>query len=309
MKMASHRLSLVGDSLRKGIILKALSGFYYVETQETKELIQCRSRGLFRKQKITPLVGDYVGFLTEEDGNGYVMEVYDRKNELVRPPIANVDLALVVFSVKEPDFSPKLLDRFLSVIEMNEIEPVIVLTKMDLLTEVESETLATKINYYREIGYKVIETSSKQQSGLEAITDLVQDQIVVICGQSGVGKSSLLNTIDQSLDIQVNEISKALGRGKHTTRHVELHKLCGGLIADTPGFSSLDLDQLEPIDLAQSFIEFYKLSDQCKFRGCLHENEPRCAVKEAVEKGEILSTRYEHYLQFLIEIKSRKPKY
>ena len=237
------------------------------------------------------------------------MEVYDRKNELVRPPIANVDLALVVFSVKEPDFSPKLLDRFLSVIEMNEIEPVIVLTKMDLLTEAESETLATKINYYREIGYKVIETSSKQQSGLEAITDLVQDQIVVICGQSGVGKSSLLNTIDQSLDIQVNEISKALGRGKHTTRHVELHKLCGGLIADTPGFSSLDLDQLEPIDLAQSFIEFYKLSDQCKFRGCLHENEPRCAVKEAVEKGEILSTRYEHYLQFLIEIKSRKPKY
>ena len=309
MKMASHRLSLVGDSLRKGIILKALSGFYYVETQETKELIQCRSRGLFRKQKITPLVGDYVGFLTEEDGNGYVMEVYDRKNELVRPPIANVDLALVVFSVKEPDFSPKLLDRFLSVIEMNEIEPVIVLTKMDLLTEAESEALATKINYYREIGYKVIETSSKQQFGLEAITDLIQDQIVVICGQSGVGKSSLLNTIDKSLDIQVNEISKALGRGKHTTRHVELHKLSDGLIADTPGFSSLDLDQLEPIDLAQSFIEFYKLSDQCKFRGCLHENEPRCAVKEAVEKREILPTRYEHYLQFLIEIKSRKPKY
>lgn len=295
--------------MRKGIILKALSGFYYVEDQESKELIQCRSRGLFRKQKITPLVGDYVGFLTEEDGNGYVMEVYERKNELVRPPIANVDLALVVFSVKEPDFSVKLLDRFLAVIEMNGIEPVIVLTKLDLLTDEERVDLEPKINYYREIGYKVIETSSKQQFGLEAITELIQDEIIVVCGQSGVGKSSLLNTIDQSLDIQVNEISKALGRGKHTTRHVELHKLCGGLIADTPGFSSLDLDQLEPIDLSQCFIEFYELSDQCKFRGCLHENEPRCAVKQAVENEEVLPTRYENYLQFLTEIKTRKPKY
>ena len=165
------------------------------------------------------------------------------------------------------------------------------------------------INYYREIGYEVIETSSKRQFGLESISDLIKDRIVVICGQSGVGKSSLLNSIDHTLDIQVNEISKALGRGKHTTRHVELHKLSEGLIADTPGFSSLDLDQLEPIDLSQCFIEFYERSEQCKFRGCLHENEPRCAVKSAVEAGEIIPTRYENYLQFLTEIKTRKPKY
>ena len=262
--MMSEPDHLVGDNLKKGIILKALSGFYYVEDLESKEMIQCRSRGLFRKQKITPLVGDEVEFLVESDGNGYVMEIGPRKNELVRPPIANVDLALVVFSVKEPDFSPKLLDRFLAVIEMNRIEPVIVLTKMDLLSEEEKQSIEPTINYYREIGYEVIETSSKRQFGLESISDLIKDRIVVICGQSGVGKSSLLNSIDHTLDIQVNEISKALGRGKHTTRHVELHKLSEGLIADTPGFSSLDLDQLEPIDLSQCFIEFYERSEQCK---------------------------------------------
>ncbi|MBQ8993172.1 MAG: ribosome small subunit-dependent GTPase A, partial [Turicibacter sp.] len=231
--------------MKKGIILKALSGFYYVEDLETKETVQCRSRGLFRKQKITPLVGDQVEFLVEPDGNGYVMEIEARKNELVRPPIANVDLALVVFSVKEPDFSPKLLDRFLAVIEMNQIEPVIVLTKLDLMNEEEKQAVEPIIDYYRKIGYQVIETSSKQQFGLESINELIKERIVVICGQSGVGKSSLLNSIDDSLNIQVNEISKALGRGKHTTRHVELHKLSEGLIADTPGFSSLDLDQLE----------------------------------------------------------------
>lgn len=295
--------------MKKGIILKALSGFYYVEDLETKEMIQCRSRGLFRKQKITPLVGDQVEFLVEPDGNGYVMGIDPRKNELVRPPIANVDLALVVFSVKEPDFSPKLLDRFLAVIEMNQIEPVIVLTKLDLMTEEEKQAIEPIIDYYREIGYQVIETSSKQEFGLESINELIKQRIAVICGQSGVGKSSLLNSLDDSLNIQVNEISKALGRGKHTTRHVELHKLSEGLIADTPGFSSLDLDQLEPIDLSQCFIEFYDLSEQCKFRGCLHENEPRCAVKAAVEENEIIPTRYENYLQFLTEIKSRKPKY
>ena len=295
--------------MKKGIILKALSGFYYVEDLETKETIQCRSRGLFRKQKITPLVGDQVEFLVEPDGNGYVMGIDPRKNELVRPPIANVDLALVVFSVKEPDFSPKLLDRFLAVIEMNQIEPVIVLTKLDLMTEEEKQAIEPIIDYYREIGYQVIKTSSKQEFGLESINELIKQRIVVICGQSGVGKSSLLNSLDDSLNIQVNEISKALGRGKHTTRHVELHKLSEGLIADTPGFSSLDLDQLEPIDLSQCFIEFYDLSEQCKFRGCLHENEPRCAVKAAVEENEIIPTRYENYLQFLTEIKSRKPKY
>ena len=162
--------------MKKGIILKALSGFYYVEDQETKEMIQCRSRGLFRKQKITPLVGDHVEFLVEPDGNGYVMDIGPRKNELVRPPIANVDLALVVFSVKEPDFSPKLLDRFLAVIEMNQIEPIIVLTKMDLLSEEERQAIDPSIQYYKQIGYEVIETSSKQHAGINVVNDLIKDR-------------------------------------------------------------------------------------------------------------------------------------
>ncbi|MGL4335518.1 MAG: ribosome small subunit-dependent GTPase A [Turicibacter sp.] len=295
--------------MENGIILKALSGFYYVENKKDGALIQCRSRGLFRKQKINPLVGDRVAFQLEDDGDGYVMEVFERKNELVRPPIANVDLALVVFSVKEPDFNLRLLDRFLAVIEMNNIEPVIVLTKLDLISEEEREKIQPDIDYYAAIGYKIIETSSKAQLGLDEIQDVFEGQTIVICGQSGVGKSSLLNSIDENLKIQVNEISKALGRGKHTTRHTELHKLNGGLIADTPGFSALDLDQLDPTDLSQCFVDFYKLSDDCKYRGCLHENEPHCAVKKAVEAGDIIMTRYENYLHFLTEIKARKPKY
>ncbi len=295
--------------MKEGIILKALSGFYYVEEKESKQLYSCRSRGLFRKQKITPLVGDNVRFIVEEDMSGYVMEVLERKNELVRPPIANVDCALVVFSVKEPDFNVKLLDRFLAVIEHNQIEPIIILTKSDLLTEDEFKAVDEVIDYYRQIGYKTVYTSAKQALGLTEVQEMIEDQTVVICGQSGVGKSSLLNAMDLTLNLQVNEISKALGRGRHTTRHVELHKLNGALLADTPGFSSLDLEQIEVGDLSYTFIEFHERSEACKFRGCIHDQEPKCAVKQAVENGEFLQTRYDNYQVFLNEIRSRKPKY
>ncbi len=295
--------------MKEGIILKALSGFYYVEEKESKQLYSCRSRGLFRKQKITPLVGDNVRFTVEEDMSGYVMEVLERKNELVRPPIANVDCALVVFSVKEPDFNVKLLDRFLAVIEHNQIEPIIILTKSDLLTEDEFKAVDEVVDYYRQIGYKTVYTSAKQALGLTEVQEMIEDQTVVICGQSGVGKSSLLNAMDLTLNLQVNEISKALGRGRHTTRHVELHKLNGALLADTPGFSSLDLEQIEVGDLSYTFIEFHERSEQCKFRGCIHDQEPKCAVKQAVENGEFLQTRYDKYQVFLNEIRSRKPKY
>ena len=292
-----------------GIILKSIAGFYDVEDTITREIITCRGRGLFRKDGFILLVGDRVKYDINEDGSGYITEAEERENQLVRPPIANVGKALVVFSAKEPDFNVKFLDRLLAVIEAKSIEPIILISKIDLLTADEQTILAPLLQYYRDIHYTVIETSSREDVGLDLVKELVDHQLVVICGQSGVGKSSMLNAIDNNLDIEVNEISKALGRGKHTTRHVELHKLAGGLVADTPGFSALDLAELEPSDLRESFIEFVEVQDNCKFRGCMHVNEPKCAVKKDVEVGGILASRYENYLQLLDEIQKRKIKY
>jgi len=294
---------------KTGIILKSLAGFYDVRDNDTHEIVICRGRGLFRKDGFILLVGDHVAYDLNEDGSGYILSAEERCNYLIRPPMANVGKALVVFSAKEPDFNVKFLDRLLAVIEAKGVEPIILISKIDLLTPGEKKSLETILDYYRKIDYVVIETSSYEQVGLEAVKALIEKEIVVICGQSGVGKSSLLNAIDGDLNIQVNEISKALGRGKHTTRHVELHKLAGGLVADTPGFSALDLDELEGEDLREAFVEFVEMQDGCKFRGCMHVNEPKCQIKIAVEAGDILKTRYENYLQLLGEIQGRKVKY
>ena len=294
---------------RTGIILKSLAGFYDVEDHETKARITCRGRGLFRKDGFVLLVGDRVRFDVGEDGSGTITEAEPRINQLVRPPIANVGKALVVFSAKEPDFNVKFLDRLLAVIEANHVEPIVLISKVDLLSADEKEIFAPLWDYYRDIRYTVLEISAHERLGLEAVAQQFENEIVVICGQSGVGKSSLLNAIDARLNIEVNEISKALGRGKHTTRHVELHKLAGGLVADTPGFSALDLDELEAEDLREAFVEFAGLQDACKFRGCRHVNEPNCAVKKAVDTGAVLASRYENYLQLLNEIQTRKVRY
>ena len=294
---------------KAGIILKSLAGFYYVEDSTTREIVTCRGRGLFRKDGFILLVGDAVKFDVIEDGSGYITEASARENQLVRPPVANVGKALVVFSCREPDFNVKFLDRLLAVIEAKYIEPIILVSKIDLLTKGEQENLAPLLDYYREISYTVIEISARESVGLDLVKEIVDGEIVVVCGQSGVGKSSMLNAIDEKLDIKVDEISKALGRGKHTTRHVELHKLAGGLVADTPGFSALDLDELELEDLREAFIEFVRVQDECKFRGCMHVNEPKCAVKANVDSGDIIASRYENYLQLYEEIKGRKIRY
>ena len=289
----------------EGKIIKALSGFYYVLDGEN--IIQCRGRGLFRKQNITPLVGDYVEYEAENDREGYVLSVGERKNDLIRPPVANIDQAVLVFSVMEPAFSTMLLDRFLVLIESKNVEPVICLTKMDLAED--RKGLDEYVEDYRKIGYSVVETSSETMDGLHLLEGYLTGKTSVFAGQSGVGKSSLLNAIRPDLALKTDEISSSLGRGKHTTRHVELIPAAGGLVADTPGFSSLDFDGIELDELSACFPEMADQSSDCKFRGCLHLNEPKCAVKQAVEKGEIPRYRYEHYLQFIEEIKERKPRY
>lgn len=288
--------------MQSGRIIKALSGFYYVESEE--KIYQCRARGKFRKNDQTPLVGDFCEFSIENEVEGYILKLLPRKNALVRPPICNVDQALLVFSAKEPDLNTLLLNRFLILIEHLHIEPLICISKMGLAVQKDVHQLMFP---YEAAGYRVYYVSAQENQGIEEIKHLFKKKVTVITGQSGVGKSSLLNALDIHLNIETNEISKALGRGKHTTRHVELLKMYDGYVADTPGFSSLELT-MEPIELAHSYHDFEELSQLCKFRGCLHDSEPYCAVKEAVTDERISQERYEDYLSFLKETKALKEK-
>ncbi|WP_028782730.1 ribosome small subunit-dependent GTPase A [Thalassobacillus devorans] len=288
-----------------GKITKALSGFYYVYSEG--KVYQCKGRGVFRKQKITPLVGDEVTFEADNQKEGYVLSIEKRKNELVRPPVANVDQALIMTSAKDPAFNPLLLDRFLVLVEANRIEPLIVISKVD--GSKEEADIRTYQELYQQAGYTVLLTSKEKDMALEEIQSHFTGKITVVAGQSGVGKSTLLNHLDPELEIETNEISESLGRGKHTTRHVELFEIAGGLVADTPGFSSLEFQELEEDQLPECFPEFREVQHLCKFRGCLHKKEPKCAVKAGVDHGEIASQRYENYLQFLEEIQTRKPRY
>ncbi|MVO99225.1 ribosome small subunit-dependent GTPase A [Paenibacillus lutrae] len=328
----------------QGLIVKALSGYYYVLPEGSKlgqdDLVQCRARGVFKKRGISPLVGDSVKFELTENGEGTVTEIDKRSSEMIRPPIANVDTAMLVFSIVEPVLNLQLLDKFLVHIENTGLEAAICLTKADLIngtaetgSEADSgddspesltagkedeaallasmpEWLQEAIGLYRRIGYPVLLTSSRRAEGVEQVAEYLNGKISVFAGQSGVGKSSLLNAIVAGLDLQTNEISHRLGRGKHTTRHVELIPLVkGGYVADTPGFSQLDFVELEAEYLGSCFREFQPFAEKCKFRGCVHLHEPDCKVREASERGEIALTRYEHYLLFLNEMKEKKRRY
>ncbi|WP_106497668.1 ribosome small subunit-dependent GTPase A [Lentibacillus sp. Marseille-P4043] len=290
-----------------GRIIKALSGFYYVQSEG--KVYQCRGRGVFRNKNITPLVGDFVSFDKSNPDEGYIQEIKSRENQLIRPPIANIDQAIIVSSAIMPDFNPLLLDRFLVLIESKRIEPVIFITKMDAIADEEKERIESYQKHYQQIGYSVELLSAKQPEGLANLIDYFAKQVTVIAGQSGVGKSSLLNALKPSLLLKTADISKSLGRGKHTTRHVELVEVNGGLVADTPGFSSLDFNEVDLDMLADCFPEIREREENCKFRGCKHYKEPKCAVKQAVETGDIPLFRYEHYVNFYEEIQSRKPRY
>jgi len=293
--------------MHEGRIIKALSGFYYV--QSGNEVYACKGRGVFRKKKINPLVGDFVLFDKTNHKEGYITEVKPRKNELVRPPIANVNQAVVIASAKMPDFNPLLLDRFLVLNEAKGIKPIIFITKMDLPTVEERKVIEGYQQDYEQIGYPVELIVSDEGSDIMHVEHYFKNKVTVIMGQSGVGKSSVINALNPLLLIETDEISLRLGRGKHTTRFVELVKVADGLVADTPGFSSIDVDRMEAEALASYFPEMKAEQENCRFRGCLHHKEPNCAVKKAVEKGDITTYRYENYSRFLEEIQMRKPRY
>ncbi len=288
-----------------GKIIKSISGNYYVEHNET--VYKTRGRGKFRYKDIKPLVGDLVEFQIEDHEEGLILEIKERENELVRPAVSNVDQAFIVTSCVNPDFSTNLLDKFLALINHHHIKPVIVVTKYDVSNN--REEIDAYINDYRKIGYDVVLIDYRDEDGLTPLLPFIENNETVLAGQTGAGKSTLLNHLNPNLELKTNETSKALGRGKHTTRHVELFKINNGYIADTPGFSSIEFLDMTLDDLVLSYPDYVALSDGCKFRGCHHMNEPKCAVKNAVEAGELMQYRYDNYKKFYNEIKERKVRY
>ena len=271
----------------EGQITKILSNLYFVTADD--KVYQCHSRGKFRKNNITPLVGDYVVF---DENNNYILDIKPRINNLDRPLVANVTQAFIITSAKEPIFSPNLLDKLITVLECNKIRPVICFTKMDLLTKTELREIKMYIKYYKKIGYSVLTNKN-----LFRIKRMFRNQTTVFTGQTGAGKSTLLNKLDKKLNLETGEISKALGRGRHTTRHVELINLYKGKVLDTPGFSSIDLSVYSKEQIKNAFVEFNKYP--CPFKDCFHVNERECNVKSHVKSKDILQSRYDNYISFI----------
>jgi ribosome biogenesis GTPase len=255
-------------------------------------------------------VGDVVEFDAPTPQEGYVLKIRERQTQLVRPPVANVDLGIVVTATTEQEFSTNLLDRQLVALAVAGIEPLLYFAKTDLLTDTVYQDRLTLVEAYRKIGYQVIcERTAFSESALAAVKAALTDHVAVVMGQTGAGKSTLLNHLQPGLDLATGEISQALNRGKHTTRKVSLIPIAGGLVADTPGFSSYEVFDIAANELTHYFPEFVRLSADCKYRGCVHINEPQCAVKQALDAGEILASRYENYLQFYETIKNKKVVY
>lgn len=282
-----------------GTIQKALSGFYYVDTGADSP-IACRGRGKLRHQKITPLVGDQVEITVTPDGSGMVDRILPRRNEFRRPMVANLDQMVIIASGAIPVTDPFLIDRMITISESKGCQPIICFNKCDL------ERADELVEVYRKAGFQTLQVSAETGEGIEELGKLLPEKASAFTGNSGVGKSSILNALDPNFSLQVGEVSEKLGRGRHTTRYVELFRLRGGLVADTPGFSSFDVEQMEFIskeDLAATFREFVPFLDQCRFIGCAHGKEKGCAVREAVESGMIARSRYQSYLRLYEQAK------
>lgn len=289
----------------QGKIIKGIAGFYYVNVVESG-VYECKAKGVFRKEKIKPLVGDNVRIeiLDEENKTGNIVEIFPRKNELIRPAVANIDQALVVFAVTKPTPHFNLLDRFLVMMERKEIPVVLCFNKKDIATSPEIAELEA---IYEKCGYPIVFTSALEQENIEEIRRLLLKKTTAIAGPPGVGKSSLINLLQNQVQMETGTISRKIERGKHTTRHSELIAVdADSYIMDTPGFSSLYVNDFEKEELKYYFREFASYEGQCRFQGCDHVHEPGCAVKEALEEGKIHPVRYKNYLEMYTELKEKK---
>ena len=286
----------------KGIIVKALSGFYYVKSEE--KIYECKAKGSFRNEGISPLIGDVIAFDTTDETRGIITEIMPRKNAMARPPVANIDRVIIVSSFCTPSPNNLIIDTLTVICEHNGIEPILVFNKSDLGDFTDWTEL------YKSVGYKVFVTSTETGDGINELKNEMIDGITVLTGNSGVGKSSILNSFFPELNLAVGEISQKLGRGRHTTRHSQLYQLSnGGFVADTPGFSSLEIDKTDfsfKENLENCFPEFDEFLGNCRFTGCSHTGEKGCAVCEAAKSGAIPVCRHQSYISLYNELKDLK---
>lgn len=291
----------------QGKIIKGIAGFYYVDSQQG--VFQCKAKGIFRNKSIKPLVGDNVEFeiTHEEDKEGNITEILERDNELIRPAVANIDQAMIVFALKAPNPNVNLLDKLLVCMEYQNIETIICFNKTDIADKDFAEDLAS---IYRNAGYKVLFTSATENEGVEEVKKALKGKSTVFAGPSGVGKSSMLNAIKEDAVMETGDISEKIGRGKHTTRHSEIFKTDDDTyVFDTPGFGSVFIPGMTKEKLEDCFPEFSLYTNECRFIGCAHINEPDCAVKVALSENKIVESRYESYKAFYEELKEQENKY
>ena len=287
----------------QGKIVKGISGFYYVYVAGTG-IYECKAKGAFRKQKIKPLVGDNVeiAVIDEQEKKGNVENIFPRKNQLIRPAVANIDMALVIFAAAKPDPNFNLLDRFLCMMEYQNIPVTICFNKKDLVSQ---ETIEQLKSIYEPAGYHVLFTSTKSGGGIEEVKSLFTGKTATVAGPSGVGKSSIINMLQDEVVMETGVISTKIERGKHTTRHSEIIPVMkDSFIMDTPGFSSMDVPGFEKEELWTCYPEFREYEPYCRFQGCSHINEPDCGVKSALEEGKISNVRYENYKLLYEELKN-----
>lgn len=307
MNPANDRMSAEKDNTNciEGKIVKGIAGFYYVHNAEFG-LYECKAKGVFRNKKIKPLVGDMVQFeiIDEENKKGNIIAINERINELIRPAVANIDQACLIFAAAKPSPNLNLLDRFLVMMEKHDVETVICFNKQDVVNE---EEIGRLQQIYENCGYQIIFLSALFQEGVEQVRELMKNKTTVFAGPSGVGKSTLTNAIKPEANMETGEISEKIERGKHTTRHSEIFHVEGHTyMMDTPGFTSLSIEDVEKEELGDYFIEFGNYQGDCRFKGCAHINEPGCAVKAALAEGKISEVRYENYKQIYEELKNRK---